>query len=111
MVPDGGVEVPGGVVVVDMLRGGGKLHYWLRMVNASLASYTASTNAVSRDIVVLDPRRRRVLYREGPYDGTTVTSAFRQVVDEIRSVGLERFVQERMEEQARSSPDEWCARS
>jgi hypothetical protein len=101
VIPAEGVQVPGGILTIDMLRGGTRLWYWLRTINASLASYTQSTEAVSRDIVVLDPTRRQVLYREGPYDGSTVENAFRKALDQVSDLGLDTFLRERMAEQVR----------
>jgi hypothetical protein len=46
---------------------------------------------MKRDIVVLDESRNSVLYREGPYDGRTVSAAFSEVVRQINRLGLDQF--------------------
>jgi hypothetical protein len=104
MSPEAGVAVPGGIVMIDPLRGRSKLGFWLRASAASLFSYTFSTASMKRDIVVLDQARDSVLYREGPYDGKTVSAAFAEIVRQINSVGLDQFKTMRGREAVDSGP-------
>ena len=57
-----------------------------------------------RDIVVLDRERNSVLYREGPYDGRTVSVPFWNVVRQIKRLGLDEFKAMRDREAVDSGP-------
>ena len=45
-----------------------------------------------------------VLYREGPYDGRTVTRAFWDMVTQINNLGVDQFIAIRTQETAESGP-------
>jgi hypothetical protein len=89
-------EIPGGIIAVDLARGRSPGVYWLKAIGRQLliGSYFSSSG-VSRDIVVLDPSRSKVLFREGPYDGITVDRKLEKVTDEIRGQGLDQFLRSR----------------
>lgn len=102
MIPEEGVTVAGGVVKIDLLRGAGRFRFWLRIIKASLNSYSFSTRSFKRDLLVLDATTHEVLYREGPYDGTTVSGAFWDVVAQIKGLGVDDFIAVRTHEAAQS---------
>ncbi len=59
---------------------------------------------LKRDIVIEDPSRSRELYREGPYDGITVSPPLERILAEIKSDGLDQFLFKHQVEQGRIGP-------
>jgi hypothetical protein len=94
------IEVPGGVVVIDVNRVSRlKAIAWM-MANMGFW-YSGNTKC---DIVIQDPSRTRELLREGPYDGITVNSAVRKMIGEIEQTGLDQFLRTRQIQQAQLGP-------
>jgi hypothetical protein len=96
LVPAAGIEVPGGVVLIDLRRQKGRVVTWLR-----IALNAFDELDLKRDIVIQDASRSRELYREGPYDGILVTQPLERILAEIRSEGLDQFLFKRQVEWAR----------
>jgi hypothetical protein len=99
----GGIDVPGGIIIVDLYRGKGALRLWTKLVIAGLLGSYAVV-AIKRDVVIQDPLRERELYREGPYDQITVSPALQRMTNEIKTVGLNEFLKIRQVENARVGP-------
>jgi hypothetical protein len=87
LVPAAGIEVPGGVVLIDLRRQKSRVVTWLRVVLNAFDELD-----LKRDIVIQDASRSRELYREGPYDGILVTQPLERMLAEIRSEGLDQFL-------------------
>jgi hypothetical protein len=62
-----------------------------------LAVSYPTTRLMERDIVVRDTTGRE-LYREGPYDGTSVERSMERIVAQIEKLGLEGFMRDRHRE-------------
>jgi hypothetical protein len=99
--PKTGIVVPGGVITIDPYRK--KLFFWLRALTFSLFDYYAASN-LKRDIVIQDPTREHELFREGPYDGITVSRPLERILTEIGQFGLEGFLTRRRDDSSKSGP-------
>jgi hypothetical protein len=99
-----GVEVPGGVVVIDMYRGMAPLRFWIRSLTSVLWRVQYAAKFLERDIVILDSSRRRELYREGPYNNITVNRPLERLLAEIENVGLDQFLRIRQIQSSRVGP-------
>ena len=73
------------------------------LLSAFVRSYFAAER-MERDIVIRDETRQRVLYREGPYDATTVGQPLDRLLTEIRSCGLDEFLRARQITAAQVGP-------
>lgn len=89
------IQVPGGVVTIDLGRGHGSGFAALKMAAVALARGGYSARGVSRDIVIRDASGEQEPYREGPYDGITVNRALDRLVVEIERDGLTKFLRSR----------------
>lgn len=90
-----GVQVPGGIVTVDLRRGHGSVFIALKMAALGYLTRGASASGVYRDIVIIDSSGKRELYREGPYDAISVKNPLDRILREIREVGLDEFLHSR----------------
>jgi hypothetical protein len=86
------VPVPGGWLAVDRPRHESPVIYWIK---AALLAGLYSVGGVARDIVILDPSGGRELYREGPYDGITISQPLKALEAELKRTGVEEFVRVR----------------
>ncbi len=93
--PKRGIAVPGGVVTIDPYRGKPSLAVWAKLLFSGIWRSYFAAERMERDIVIHDETRQRELYREGPYNGITVTQPLERLLSEIRSSGLDVFLRTR----------------
>lgn len=87
-----GIQVEGGVVVVDINRGSSSFATWCKAIGLMFLRGGYTNRGVKRDIVIQNASRTQELYREGPYDGITVNFRLRRLVGEIEKMGLDGFL-------------------
>lgn len=100
----GSIEVPGGIVLIDINRGRRPASTWLKALGLTFLRGGYSSRGVDQDVVVMDSGRTNELYREGPYDGVTVGSALAGIVRDIQRCGLDEFVRSRRIETGQLGP-------
>jgi hypothetical protein len=86
-----GIVVSGGVVTIDPYRGKPSLVVWAKLLLSGVWRSYFAAERMERDIVIHDETRQRELYRQGPYNGITVTQPLERLLSEIRSSGFGRI--------------------
>ena len=93
-----GYEVPGGFITTKFHRGRRGAVY------SVIANFMPNALGALQDIVILDERRERELFREGPYNNISVRIPLQRARTEIARLGLDEFLRTRQIENAQIGP-------
>jgi hypothetical protein len=94
----GPIQVPGGVIWVDLKHGRNPFMYWVLVLLHLPLRDPKPLSLMKRDVVISDENRERELYREGPYDEFSVGRHLDAVVREVEREGLQVFLRRRQVE-------------